>query len=583
MAIFTAKNASRFGNDGTPFIDAATDVPDLISIDLVDLRQSLITGLASSSTGRVATVLATTDSGAILTSMSDTAGIRTPAGTITDTNGGLDLLTTRSQLLSVSSKDRRRDGRVPSTFTLNSRLVPGIEAVLLRNGVAIDRRTADSNGAILWPLSGVPVGTHTFSLSYPGQQVPVAASETYATSSLTVSVANIGPNSPPTDIELSGNSLAENAGVNASIGTLTTTDPNTGDVFTYSLVAGDGATDNSLFNINGAALRASNSLNYELKNSYSVRVRTTDQEGASFEKVFNISVSDVNEPATDISLSNATLAENAGADAVVGTLSAVDPDASNTHTFALASGGAANDNSLFSVVGTQLRAIASLDLETKSSYAVRVRATDQDGAVFDKVLTVTLTNVNESPTDVTLSKTTVSENAGPNALVGTLSTTDPDAGDTFTYTLVAGVNDTDNATFNISGNQLRATASLFAATKSNYSVRVRSTDQGGLSFEKSWTITLTPPNQAPTDIALSNLVIAENAAANAVVGTLSTTDLDSGDTFTYSLVDGAGATGNSLFNINAAQLRATLPLDYDTQSSHSVRVRTTDAGGLSFD
>ena len=54
----------------------------------------------------------------------------------------------------------------------------------------------------------------------------------------------------------------------------------------------------------------------------------------------------------------------------------------------------------------------------------------------------------------------MAENAGANATVGTLSTTDPDAANTFTYTLVTGPGSTGNGSFNISGNTLRATASF---------------------------------------------------------------------------------------------------------------------------
>ena len=95
------------------------------------------------------------------------------------------------------------------------------------------------------------------------------------------------------------------------------------------------------------------------------------------------------------------------------------------------------------------------------------------------------------PTDITLSATTIAENAGANAVVGTFTTTDPDAGSTFTYTLVSGVGDTDNASFSIAGGQLRATTSFDFETKGSYSVLVRCTDQGGLSFEKPFTITVT--------------------------------------------------------------------------------------------
>jgi hypothetical protein len=95
---------------------------------------------------------------------------------------------------------------------------------------------------------------------------------------------------------------------------------------------------------------------------------------------------------------------------------------------------------------------------------------------------------NNAPTGLALSNSTIQENAGTNALVGSLSTSDPDVGNAFTYTLVSGVGSTDNANFNISGNLLRATGTLDFETKSSYSVRIRTTDQGSLFFEQSFTI-----------------------------------------------------------------------------------------------
>ncbi|MFM8866889.1 MAG: SUMF1/EgtB/PvdO family nonheme iron enzyme, partial [Ilumatobacteraceae bacterium] len=141
-----------------------------------------------------------------------------------------------------------------------------------------------------------------------------------------------------------------------------------------------------------------------------------------------------------------------------------------------------------------VKLLAGANFEAKSSYAFTVVATNAGtGAtlVTEHAVTVTVTDVNEVPTDITLSATSIAENAGANAALGTLGTVDPDAGTTFTYTLVAGTGDTDNGSFNISGNQLRATASLDFETKNSYSIRVQAFDQGGLFTEKAFTITVT--------------------------------------------------------------------------------------------
>jgi hypothetical protein len=114
-----------------------------------------------------------------------------------------------------------------------------------------------------------------------------------------VRVSTSAPNFAPTDIALSANSIAENNAVNDTIGTLSTTDPESADTHTYSLVAGTGDTDNASFNISGSALRAGVAFDFETKSSYSVRVRTTDSANNTFEKVFTITVTDVNETPSD--------------------------------------------------------------------------------------------------------------------------------------------------------------------------------------------------------------------------------------------------------------------------------------------
>ena len=98
---------------------------------------------------------------------------------------------------------------------------------------------------------------------------------------------------------------------------------------------------------------------------------------------------------------------------------------------------------------------------------------------------------NVAPTDITLSPNTIQENQSINTTVGTLSSTDADVGNTFTYTLVSGTGSIDNASFNISGNLLRSSITFNYETKSSYTIRIRTTDNGGLYFEKQFTVNIT--------------------------------------------------------------------------------------------
>jgi hypothetical protein len=101
-------------------------------------------------------------------------------------------------------------------------------------------------------------------------------------------------------------------------------------------------------------------------------------------------------------------------------------------------------------------------------------------------------NANVAPTDITLSSSYVYTTAGANAVVGTLGTIDADAADTFTYTLVAGTGDTNNADFSISGSTLRAD-DPGALGVGSYSIRVETDDGISTPFAKALTIEVRLP------------------------------------------------------------------------------------------
>ena len=140
-------------------------------------------------------------------------------------------------------------------------------------------------------------------------------------------------NSAPTNITLLGTAIAENAASDATIGSLSTTDINTGDTFTYSLMVGTGDTDNSSFVIDGETLKLNSVLlDYETKNSYSIRLKTTDNGGLSFEKVFVITVTDVDESTVIPSASVTGISAPAAGAAPAAYISPVPGDASYTVT-----------------------------------------------------------------------------------------------------------------------------------------------------------------------------------------------------------------------------------------------------------
>ncbi len=120
---------------------------------------------------------------------------------------------------------------------------------------------------------------------------------------------------------------------------------------------------------------------------------------------------------------------------------------------------------------------------------------------IDRITTVVTTSVDDAPTGLALSAASVTQSSSNNIVVGTLSTTDADTSDTFTYTLVAGAGSTDNASFNLLGDKLRANAPSSLAPR-DYTVRLRTTDASSAPFEQAFTIAVTD-NVAPTVVSVA--------------------------------------------------------------------------------
>ena len=309
-------------------------------------------------------------------------------------------------------------------------------------------------------------------------------------------------------------------------------------------------------------------------NSFDVKVKSTDQGGLSTDETpFIITVTNINEAPTSVGLDTLTVAEHAGA-VKVGTFSVTDPDAGGSHTYELTDGMTnfeiKNGNELWSKVGFNFES-------SPNSFDVKVKSTDQGGLSTDETpFIITVTNINEAPTSVGLDTLTVAEHAGA-VKVGTFSVTDPDAGGSHTYELTDGMTN-----FEIkNGNELWSKVGFnFESSPNSFDVKVKSTDQGGLSTDETpFIITVTNINEAPTSVGLDTLTVAEHAGA-VKVGTFSVTDPDAGGSHTYELTDGM-----TNFEIkNGNELWSKVGFNFESSpNSFDVKVKSTDQGGLSTD
>jgi len=191
--------------------------------------------------------------------------------------------------------------------------------------------------------------------------------------------------------------------------------------------------------------------------------------------------------------------------------------------------------------------------------------------------------VNQAPTDLSLSGNAIAENAANGTVVGTASATDPDAGETFTYSLT----DDANGRFTINSSTGVVTVAdgsqLDYEEATSHNVTIRVTDSGGNTYDEVMALNLTDVNEVSSDLSLDSNTVAENAANGTVVGTASATDPDAGETFTYSLTDNA----SGRFAIDATTGEITVAdgsaLDFDSATSHNVTIQVTDSGGNTYD
>jgi Leucine-rich repeat (LRR) protein len=218
-------------------------------------------------------------------------------------------------------------------------------------------------------------------------------------------------------------------------------------------------------------------------------------------------------------------------------------------------------------------------------YAIQVKNTEYtDLILYSDTLTL---EINNAPSSIAISTNSIDENSAIASIIGQFSTTDADAEDSFTYSFVAGdgTNDADNSSFSIEDDSLKTAAELNYESQSEYYIYVQTEDADGLTYEKAFVITITDINEIPSNIELTTNSIDENSAIGSTIGQLSTTDVDDGDSFTYTLVagDGTNDADNASFTIESENLKTAVELNYETKTTYNINVRTTDADGLTFE
>ena len=102
-----------------------------------------------------------------------------------------------------------------------------------------------------------------------------------------------------------------------------------------------------------------------------------------------------NQAPNDIVLSSTAVVENSSVGTVVGNLSTTDPNGFDSFTYTLVTGTGSTDNTLFRIVGNQLQLNGAIDFESTPALSIRLRTTDNANLTFDRIVSVTVTNLAE--------------------------------------------------------------------------------------------------------------------------------------------------------------------------------------------
>ncbi len=420
-------------------------------------------------------------------------------------------------------------GNTGNAFAINA----GTGAITVNNSAALDFET-----------------TPSFSLA-----VQVTDNGTPALSGTTTVTVNLTDANDPPVVTPATFSLPENSANATGVGTVTATDADAPpQTLSFAITGGN---TGGAFAINASTgqitVASTAALDFETTPSFSLTVQATDNgvPPLSGSATVTVNLTDVNEAPVP-SGGPFSLPENSANGTSVGTVSAGDPDAGQTHSFTITGG---NTNGAFAINATTgaitVATSSALDFETTPSFTLTVQVTDNGSPISSGTASVTinLTDVNEAPV-INDQAFSLNENSANGTVVGTVPVSDPDTGQTHTFAITAGNTGGAFAISNSGQITVAAVAAVNFEVNPTFTLTVQVTDSGtpGLSDTATVTVNLLNVNEAPvaqdqTYAAQANMQVGIAAGAGLLNGA---TDEDAGTVLTVNTVSATTPAGGTI-------------------------------------
>ena len=200
-----------------------------------------------------------------------------------------------------------------------------------------------------------------------------------------------------------------------------------------------------------------------------------------------------------------------------------------------------------------LSAQASGESFTYTSLGVTISALEGVTILVDGENVAIETIINRAPTDITLSGSTVVENAATGTVIGVLAGTDPDAGQsaTLTFTLAE-----PSDTFEIVGNELRVKSGAILDFEAAplHTINVTATDVTGLTRTQIFNVSLSNSDEMSTGgVAITNYTAGTTSAQLTATHTLADPDGMVGEaSFQWQVSTNGGDTWDNLSGATSA-------------------------------
>ena len=394
-------------------------------------------------------------------------------------------------------------------------------------------------------------------------------------------VTPIVDNDPAADV------VSENTAVGTAVGITAFSEDQDGtnNTVTYSLDNSAGGLF-AIDSVSGVVTTAA-AIDYETVGStLNIVVRATSTDGSTVTQGYVITVNDQNDSAPVISPSQLfSVSEHAVVGTSLGFVAVSDADTVGVPQNWTIIGG--NSDGIFAVSSITgeitIADTTNLNFETTSSYTLTMTVSDGVNTSAPQTVSIAIIDQNDTPTFLPAGSLTIDENSTNGTVVGAVSAVDEDAGDLPDYSIVSGVPGQPFAINRFTGQITVADATqLDFETNTSFDITVRVTDLGGLVDTQVVTVSINDVNETPDDLTLSGGSVNENAAAGTVVGRVSGVDIDAGDSLVYSMTDNAGGRFAIDSSTGLITVAGTNLLDFEAADSHSITVRISDSGGLTY-